>query len=160
MLCLEEGRAREGWRWHSLLSPTYTTMQEKMGCFLGITISVAPDQRANTGFVLLMGWRKVCWNRWCGFEELLSIWPTWAKDRLSCVCGCFMNLRYLHWFTRLLYSRLQIFSVCWQVDWCKKSNPGLVSAPNLPLGRKNKINPKGLHLTSVVREMGSCRSQR
>lgn len=27
---------REGWRWHSLLSPTYTTMREKMGRFTGV----------------------------------------------------------------------------------------------------------------------------
>lgn len=27
---------REGWRWHLLLSPTYTTMREKMGRFTGL----------------------------------------------------------------------------------------------------------------------------
>lgn len=166
MSCLEEGRAREVWGWHALLSSTSTTIWEKkISYFLHIAMSpsITADQRVNTGFTLPMGRGKLYCDWWGGFEELLSIWPTWAKDGLFCVRGWFRSLCYLHWFMRLLHSR----SIA---DYRSTSAGGLMweDQPGLGFCSKSsswkeeriKWNPKTCRLTPVVREMGSCWSQR
>lgn len=163
---LEEGRAREGWGWHSLLSSTSATIQEKNPLFPWSHhvhhynsrseskhwIHVTDGRRE--GFLWLMG---------RGLQSSFQSDPPELRTGYPVSMAVLEALRYLHWFMRLPRSRsIADYRSTSAGGLMREDRPGLGFCSKCSSWKEGRIksNPKTRRLTSVVREMGSCRSQR
>lgn len=93
MLCLEEGRAREGWGWHDFLSPPSPTAQEIPGIFHIHQCSSRSERKH--WIQVVDGAREGLLGSMGEFEELPSIRPAWPEDRLPCTHDFSGSLCYL-----------------------------------------------------------------